>query len=198
MGILRDQLSPLFGDNPRQFDLVMINLVAALIGVFLAWGMPEARENLSIFHKILMVIIAWDTIGGIMANLTRSTTEYYARSSRAIRLWFYAMHAIHPLAILFFSPRGFHFPDGIIFFLFAWVYTVGSAFLVREIIPEDKKSSMAGLFIGAGIIIYTYFVKTPPAWEWFGYAFMVKLIICHALDHHGISHPPLDAEEEDE
>lgn len=179
MKILKDQFVNLFGENPTRFDLLLINIFAPLTGIIIAWGVPGIRENLPLFHKLVLVVIAWDINGGVIATLTRSTSQYIVSSNRYTRLWFYALHVIQPLVIYAIAPVTYEF------FLFCWVFTVGSAVFVGEFVPATRRHSVAGFLLVMGIIYFTYFLEVPLEWKWFGYAYMTKLLLGHAIDHHG-------------
>jgi hypothetical protein len=181
MRIIKEQFVNIFGENPTPFDMVLINVAGPLSGIIIAWGIPEISQNLSLLKKIILVIIAWDINGGIIATLTRSTSRYIYFSNRYARLWFYALHVIQPLVIFIVAPASFEF------FLFSWVFTVGSAVVVSEFIPEERRHSVAGFLLMMGFIYYTYFIEVPLAWRWFGYAFMAKVLLGHAVDHYGFN-----------
>ncbi len=176
MGIIQKEMAIFFGENPRKFDVVAINMVTLLIGVALAYLVPAIRESTTMLQKMLIILIAWDDLGGVVANFTKSTNDYHA-GSRRNRLVFYSLHILQP-AILFYF-----FDTSLTFFLFVWLYPVLSAFAVSDLVSEEKRNTLAGLLWLVGIILLIYVIPVPTVLAWFGITFFTKLILGYAINH---------------
>lgn len=176
MNLIKKELSFFFGDRPRGFDIVIINLVSILLGVGLAYWVPIIRDSTTLLQKIIIILIAWDDLGGVIANLTKSTNDYHA-ASRSTRLIFYSLHFIQPLVIYYF------FEVSIALFLFSWLYPVITAFMVSDIVADNYKNTFAGVFWLIGILLYIYVIPVPMVLMWFGITFFTKLIFHYAIDH---------------
>jgi hypothetical protein len=175
MSVIGKEMQFFFGENPKKFDAVMINLVSFGLGIVLAFFVPFIRENTTLLQKIVIVLIAWDDLGGVVANLTKSTNDFHAKS-RKTRLFFYSLHFLQPLAL------ALAFKTSLAFFLFCWLYPVISSFFVTDVIKENK-NTIAGLLWIVGIILYIYAINPPPVLLWFGVTFFTKIIISYSINH---------------
>lgn len=176
MNILKKEMAFFFGDEPRRFDLVAVNLASLAFSLGIAFGIPAIRESTLLWQKLVIVFIAYDDLGGVIANLTRSTNRYHDADRR--RRWiFYSLHFIQPL-VLFLA-----FNTGLAFFLFCWLFPVGSVILIREIVPREIHRTVAGILFVLGVILYIYWIPQVTGVEWFGYTFLAKLILGYGIRH---------------
>ncbi|MCG8572814.1 MAG: hypothetical protein MJB14_21995 [Spirochaetes bacterium] len=175
MNLIKTELKFFFGDHPKLFDVLFINISTIIIGFVLVFLVPQIRENTTLLQKIIIIIIAWDDLGGVIANLTKSTNRFHA-ANKKMRYFFYSIHFIQPLVLFIFFEAGFFF------FLFTWLYPVGSV-IILEFLKEEQKNTIAGLLWLSGIIFFIYFLEVPVILLWFGITFLTKLIICYGINH---------------
>ncbi|GAB6100507.1 hypothetical protein JCM16358_23860 [Halanaerocella petrolearia] len=176
MNLIKDEISFFFGKSPKTFDVILINLVPIFLGILLAFFVPDIKETTTILQKVIIVVIAWDDLGGVIANFTRSTNNFHA-SSRKLRLFFYSLHFLQPL-IIFIT-----FKTSINFFIFSWLYPVLTALLVTEVIKDDYKNTFASAFWLIGIVTCIYVINPPIIVLWFAITFLTKLILGYSINH---------------
>lgn len=95
-------LFELFGRETTTFDLLAI-VVAALsfAGLML---ILKLNTNISNFKLIILTILALDIAGGVVANFTTGTTNYYAESLRK-RYFFVLFHLSQPSILIWIFPN---------------------------------------------------------------------------------------------
>ncbi len=95
-------LFELFGRETTTFDLLAI-VVAALsfAGLML---ILKLNTNISNFKLIILTILALDIAGGVVANFTTGTTNYYAESLRK-RYFFVLFHLLQPSILIWIFPN---------------------------------------------------------------------------------------------
>jgi hypothetical protein len=92
----------LFGRETTTFDLLAI-----VIGSFSVAGLTLALKwntDISIFKLIILTILTLDIAGGVVANFTTGTTNYYAESSRK-RYVFVLFHLLQPSILIWIFPN---------------------------------------------------------------------------------------------
>jgi hypothetical protein len=95
-------LAELFGRETTTFDLLVIvicSLSFAGLTLALKWN-----ADISIFKLIILTILALDIAGGVVANFTAGTTNYYAESSRK-RYFFVLFHLLQPSILIWIFPN---------------------------------------------------------------------------------------------
>jgi hypothetical protein len=95
-------LAGLFGRETTTFDLLAIvigSLSFATLTLILKWN-----ANISIIKIIMLTVLALDIAGGVVANFTAGTTNYYAESSRK-RYFFVLFHLLQPSILIWIFPN---------------------------------------------------------------------------------------------
>jgi membrane glycosyltransferase len=95
-------LFELFGRETTTFDLLAIviaSLSFAGLTLVLKWN-----ANISIFKLIILTILTLDIAGGVVANFTTGTTNYYAESLRK-RYFFVLFHLLQPSILIWIFPN---------------------------------------------------------------------------------------------
>ncbi|MGP4039235.1 hypothetical protein ACTWP4_04900 [Gracilibacillus sp. D59] len=179
MSLLKNEFKFFFGMEPRQVDLWLINIFSLFMGIVLAFFVPIISEHTSLLQKIIIILLAWDDLGGIMANMTRSTNNYHLSNAR-VRLVFYSLHILQPF-IIFLS-----FDLSVSVFLYTWLYPVLASILIVEFIKEDDKKLWSGILWVIGIITYMYVIQVPIYLMWFGITFFTKLILSYSVNHYPV------------
>ncbi|MTI62228.1 MAG: hypothetical protein FH762_19960 [Firmicutes bacterium] len=151
-------------------------MVSILLGIFLAFFVPVIKETTNMLQKAIIVLIATDDLGGVIANFTKLINNFHA-SSHKLRLFFYSLHILQPL-IIFIT-----FKTSISFFIFSWLYPVLAALLVTEVIKDDYKSTFASVFWLIGIVVCIYIINPPVIVLWFAITFLTKLILGYSINH---------------
>ncbi len=94
-------LTELFGRETTRFDLLAIfigSVSFSVLTLILKWNV-----DISIFKKVALTILALDIGGGVVANFTTGTNNYYAESLSK-RYFFIFFHLIQPLILIWIYP----------------------------------------------------------------------------------------------
>jgi hypothetical protein len=92
----------LFGRETTTFDLLAVvisSISFAGLTLALKWN-----DDISNFKLIILTILALDISGGVVANFTTGTTNYYAESSRK-RYVFVLFHLLQPSILIWIFPN---------------------------------------------------------------------------------------------
>ncbi|PKN96169.1 MAG: hypothetical protein CVU43_22110 [Chloroflexi bacterium HGW-Chloroflexi-5] len=165
-------LHELHGEKARLSSLLLVYLTAMVVGGIALWQMVPLE--LPVWKVILAVIIFLDIGGGVTANLTSSTNQYYQRKVR-LRPIFLAMHVVHPLLLMLV------FPQNVWFLLFVMIYTLGSAFGVNLIKDQEMQQTAAGALVAVGVCLVVLFPVSFAILYVFAPLFMAKLILGFAV-----------------
>jgi hypothetical protein len=95
-------LFELFGRETTTFDLLAI-VIASLSFAGLTLIL-KLNTNISNFKLIILTILALDIAGGVVANFTAGTTNYYAESLRK-RYFFVLFHLLQPSILIWIFPN---------------------------------------------------------------------------------------------
>ncbi len=165
-------LHELHGEKARLSSLLLVYLTALVVGGIALWQMVPLE--LPVWKVILAVIMFLDIGGGVTANLTSSTNQYYQRKAK-LRPIFLAMHVVHPLLLILV------FPQSVWFLLFVMIYTLGSAFGVNLIKDRELQQTAAGVLVATGVCFAVLFPISLPFLFAFAPLFMAKLILGFAV-----------------
>jgi len=120
----------LFGRQPERSDLLLI-LATAVCGAALVMRQAGALTPL---QQIILLVLALDVLGGMVANLTRATNDWYAGRAPTLSYMFLAVHAAQPLiAVLFLNADGTFFA-----FLYGYSLIAGSVVIRRRHTPSHQ------------------------------------------------------------
>lgn len=174
---MRKVLRLLHGDQFTATDLQFTYLSAGLSLVLVtAWAYPLDVGWLK--HAILSVIVL-DFSGGMVANMTTSTSIFYA-SRPKLRILFIGCHVIQPLLLAW------------IFECEVWgiavitTYTLAASLLVSAVRDSNRQRTVAMSLFLPGISLLLLLLKTEPSVLTICLIFfMVKLIVSFPV-HWGI------------
>ncbi len=170
-------LFPIHGKTPAQLDLLLVHglglsFAAALL---LAFG-----AELSLLQGAALFILAWDMTGGVIANATRSTNDWYADQSPWVRRIFVIAHIYQPLLAMWAFPRANPF---VFIGLYLFVLVSALPLLNFNERPDVQKPLAMGL-LAAGLLLFSLLPAGEPALAWFPLVYLVKLIYSFAVDHY--------------
>jgi hypothetical protein len=166
-------LAWLHGERPKPFEVAITYAVAVFAAVVVVLE-PGARPSLfQWWETAIAAVIAADLAGGVVANFTGSTNDFY-KARPKLRIVFLLSHLIHP-AVLYLIMNG---PIEI------WAaipaFTVAAALVVNAL-PERVQPSIAAALFAVGVMIaFTWHVITPPL-VWFTPLFLAKLVLGFAV-----------------
>ena len=137
-------LHEIHGDESNWFDIIATHSVA-LITVFGTVYLANPLE-LQGWKTILLIILAYDLGGGVLANFTYSTNWYYEQASIRRKV-FLALHVLQPFFMILV------FPEYLNEILVYAAYTLASSFRTNAI-KDVRTQLIAGSFFSlTGIIV---------------------------------------------
>lgn len=157
-------LHEVLGEETTLAEILLLSFASLFASIALFVFTRSEWQELESWKIILLFLLTFDILAGFIANLTRSTNDFY-QSRPKQRLIFIAIH-VQPL--LFSMLLGGYSP-----FCFAvWVYTTATALIVNAAKGHPAQKVLAaslvtlglvGLFLGSNslptllIIVLTFF-----------------------------------------
>ncbi|MCG1008846.1 hypothetical protein J4760_02130 [Salinicoccus sp. ID82-1] len=167
-------LHELFGRRTTKAELAIVLASCILLSSILLFHTFDEWSELAVWKMILLVILTLDITGGVVANVTKGTNEYYQGSPEA-RLVFLTIH-VQPLIL------GWIFGN---FSLCAiiWIFTISVAWIITRIEKRDlqRTAGMASALLGLGILTLlsdTHFILNGLL-----ALYVLKLVFSFAVDH---------------
>lgn len=166
----------LHGEHPSVFEIALV------YGVGTAGALLIVVQNrtLTAFQTLILFILALDVLGGVIANSTHSTNQWYHERPVQIRLLFVIVHFVHPLlAVLVIDPGHWAF------FACTYLVMLVATFIVLLMPQAYPQRPTAFAFFLAGVLAVSYFAQPIAPLVWFAPAYLAKLIVCFSVDHYG-------------
>ena len=168
-------LHELFGEKQTLNGLIFIGVFSVLATLLTVLIGLDALKQLEVYRVILLVTLMIDIYGGIIANFTRGTKEYYDNRPTLKKIFV----IIHPHAILIFLLAGVSYLYGI----YMYAFLVASNVLVRLIKNRNYQELLAiGINILAAVILFEIFKNVPIYVILLTFGLTVKLIYAFSVD----------------
>lgn len=168
----------LYGSSPARQDLVVIHLtavVAAGVLALLALGSDTPPSSVAL---VVLVAITLDEAGGVVANATRSTSDWYRRQPQWLSVLFLAVHVVQPLLMVL--ALGLSWPACGFLYLFQLICGV----LLIRLRAHSLQKPLAAALLALGVVIYAGFSMAPPVLLVLGALYLVKLVFMFPVDHY--------------
>jgi membrane glycosyltransferase len=166
-------LVELFGRETTTFDLLAI-----VIGSFSVAGLTLALKwntDISIFKLIILTILTLDIAGGVVANFTTGTTNYYAESLRK-RYFFVLFHLLQPSILIWIFPNDLQAILGIS------IFTLISSIIVLNTKKHNTQRITAITFLLLSFILSIFLNYSDPLLKLFMQLFSIKLILAFSVN----------------
>jgi membrane glycosyltransferase len=166
-------LVELFGRETTTFDLLAIviaSLSFAGLTLVLKWN-----ANISIFKLIILTILTLDIAGGVVANFTTGTTNYYAESLRK-RYFFVLFHLLQPSILIWIFPNELQAILGIS------IFTLISSIIVLNTKKHNTQRITAITFLLLSFILSIFLNYSDPLLKLFMQLFSIKLILAFSVN----------------
>ena len=158
----------LHGENSKLSSIILVYLAAIVVtSIFIVLLIPQ---NLPIWKYILVGLVYFDIAGGVVANLSSSTNQYYQRKKN-LRFIFLFLHILQPFALYVVFPKYLNY------FVFIFLFTSSSSLIVNLIKNTEFQQNIAGFFIVVGIVISFIFNIDLIILYSVAPLFMIKLIL---------------------
>lgn len=168
-------LHDIHGESPT-LDEILITYVAAIFSAATVYWLC-LPYGISVWHRVLLIIIAADIGAGVVANYTGSTNLYYSQNPRS-RMIFIISHLLHP-AVFCYALGTLAVVDAVVV-----TYTVCGSFVINQIKDTRNQEKWAAFFVVCGFTLLSLFADIQLLKFWFYGLFMVKLLLAFAVRRH--------------
>lgn len=167
-------LQELHGKRTSLFSLILVYACSLLITLIVTcYALPT---GFPIWKTILFVIVLLDIAGGVIANFTNATNQYY-RDKSNLRIPFISLHVIHPILLMIL------YPAESTLFIFMGVYAIISCIILNMIRVRETQRLIAVFLVTVGVTIVfaipcdINFLRLLPI------LFFLKLILGFSVNH---------------
>jgi hypothetical protein len=155
------------GENPTVLDIALIHLPALFFGVF------TLQNDWILAQKVIYVLLCWDIIGGVIANISASTKTYWQKQAFSFRVVFYIAHIAQPLIL--------HFVFGwTLLYALALYSFVLLAGIVLLTVKKENNPILSLAFTAFGILNFSV-VYLPTTLGFLAILYIIKLTTSHGL-----------------
>lgn len=166
-------LYDLFGRETSRLDLFLI--LVGSICLTIATQIFCFGSELSLVKKILIAFVTLDIGGGIIANFTEGTNNYYSEDLKR-RYLFIGVHILHPLILSWI------FLNNILAILMLTVYTLISSSIVTSTKQKNTQKILAATMLLIGVILTFLFSFSPPVLQLILLVYSIKLILSFSVN----------------
>jgi hypothetical protein len=166
-------LVELFGRETTTFDLLAIviaSLSFAGLTLALKWN-----ANISLFKLIILTILALDIAGGVVANFTTGTTNYYAETLRK-RYFFVLFHLLQPSILIWIFPNELQAILGIS------IFTLISSIIVLNLNKHYTQRITAITLLLFSFILSIFLNFSDPLTQLLMQLYSIKLIMAFSVN----------------
>jgi membrane glycosyltransferase len=170
-------LVELFGRETTTFDLLAIVISSlSFAGLTL---LLKLNTDISNFKLIILTILALDIAGGVVANFTTGTTNYYAESLRK-RYFFVLFHLLQPSILIWIFPNEIQAIMGIS------IFTLLCSFIVLNINKHYTQRITAIILLLLSFILSILLNYSDPLLQIVMQLFSIKLILAFSVNWNSI------------
>jgi hypothetical protein len=166
-------LFEIFGRETTIFELLAIvisSLSFAALTLTLKWN-----AEISIFKIIILTLLALDIAGGVVANFTKGTNNYYAESLRK-RYFFVLFHLLQPSILTWIFPNELQAIWGIS------IFTLISSIIVLNLNKHYTQRITAITLLLLSFILSILLNFSDPLTQLLMQLFSIKLILAFSVN----------------
>jgi hypothetical protein len=161
-------LHELHGERTRISTLILVYATAVLAaGLIVSQLRPL---GLPAWKLAVAGLIYLDVAGGVVANLSSSTNQYY-QNKVATRLVFLGLHILQPAVLAFL------FPPGIPYLGFAVAFTLIAAFVMNLVLDVEAQQNLAAALFVVGVVVSLSYDLPARILYTFAPLYMAKLLL---------------------
>jgi hypothetical protein len=166
-----------YGTRPDVGGMIFIHLAGIVTG-FAALQMLPAGDPSGLAGRVLVFLLGLDLGGGVIANGTRSTNDWYATRPLRLSYAFLLAHMVQPVLMALAASL----PWSTAAFLYLYQLVAGSTVLGAR--GRDEQRPIAAVFLVVGLLVYFAVFLPPPGLIWFGVLYLLKLVMMFSVDHY--------------
>lgn len=175
-------LREVFGERQSPAVIITVLVGGTVATAVLVTLSVDAFTAPAWWRTLLAVIVIWDIACGCLANVTRSTNDYYARRPVHRRI-FLAVHVhLVLVALLLGAPA---LPA-----VAVWAYTILAAAVVNGLVSSPRQLLVAATFFVVPLIAVPLIFDSDPVMEMVSLLFVTKVILAFAVDHSNTAQLP--------
>jgi len=155
-----------------------VDLLAIIVSSFSFAGLTLSLKwnaDISIIKLVILTILALDIAGGVVANFTTGTNNYYAESLRK-RYLFVLFHLLQPSILIWIFPNEFLAILGITMF------TLASSIIVLNIKKHNNQRVIAVTLLLLCLILSILLNYTDSFVQTIMHLFSIKLILAFGVN----------------
>jgi len=163
----------LFGRETTSFDLLAIligSVSLAGLTLFFKWN-----ADFSVIKKTVLTILALDIGGGVVANFTSGTNNYYAESLSK-RFLFVLFHLAQPSLLIWI------FPSELVAILGVMLFTLACSIIVLRLNSPKNQRIIAVTLLLLTMILSALLNYTDPMAQLIMQFFSIKLILSFSVN----------------
>lgn len=167
----------ILGETQKPIELIFILLFAILSTTFSFIFYSNFLNELPLLNQGILLLLTLDITGGVIANLTYGTDQYYSKNRKA-RIVFIAIH-IQPLLIFLLAGQTLWI--GIIL----WIYTFLGAMTLERFKNHPSQKVFAGFILFVGLVILFGFQSLlTPFVSFLMLLFLFKVLFSFSVNHY--------------
>jgi hypothetical protein len=165
-------LHELHGDKTRLSTLVLVYLSGVIAaGLVLILLLPN---ELPLWKMMLIAVLYVDIAGGVVANLSTSTNQYYQDRNQQ-RTIFALLHILQPAIFILVFPAAW------LYYVFSGLYTLMSIGIVSQFQDSELQQNAAALLVVVGVALSFAFPVPHAILYSFAPLFLLKLVLGFAV-----------------
>lgn len=170
-------LHDLHGKEATVADLIFTYLAASMTTGLILYSAFDIYIDKGVFKFIILGLLAFDLSGGVIANFTQGTTNYYAESPKR-RSVFIGLHLIQPMVMAWIFPG-----DSTSIYIAA-SYTLLATIVTSSLKEEGKQRVLAGALVTMGFSIVFLMSPESKVIHFMLILFIIKLILAFSVKWH--------------
>jgi hypothetical protein len=133
-------LHELHGELAPAYAIWTVYLGGTLTAVLFVLLLLNTTTGLEWWKLVISALLMLDIAGGVIANLSRSTNEYYhAPGNERLRAGFLILHIAQPALFALM------FPEALLYFALVFLWTLPASYGVTRISQQEKATVNTGL-----------------------------------------------------
>ena len=165
-------LQELHGRQARIIDLI-VTYLSAVIGTIVSVYLAQ-EIALTVFKSVLLALVAFDISGGVVANFTAGTQNYYWENPKR-RYKFILLHLLHPVLLIWI------FTDDLFYIFFISGFTLLAIALINRIKNSSTQKLTASFFSFIGVTLSFVISVNDAVLQLLIILFIIKLIIAFSV-----------------
>lgn len=166
-------LQELFGQETTKLDLFLI--LFGSIALTVTTQIIDSGNDISFIKKVTLAFITLDIGGGVIANFTEGTNNYYAENIKK-RYLFIVIHIMQPLIL------NWIFLNNSFSILTITFFTLISAFIVTSIKQNTTQKAVAATLTLIGVILAFSLYFSTTALHLILLFYLIKLILAFSVN----------------